>query len=528
MAQVFQNVVELNLFSSRVRSVCDQMGMILKRTAVSTNIKDRLDYSCAVFDEQGGLIAQAAHIPVHLGSMTYAMQGLVGRFQWQPEDCLIVNNPYMGGTHLPDVTLISPLFVDGLLAAFVASRAHHASIGAEQPGSMPVSGSIDEEGLLLGPDFLLRKGRLQSAMIEQLGALVDKPALNLEAWASHSGLADFFAQISANRKGLETLGQLIVGLGPGRFQALVNQLNDYGTRLAQAVLGAIQDGCYSFEDWMDDDGLGGDPLAIKLDLTVKGAVLEFDFSGTAGPSPGNLNCPASVTAAAVLYVVRGLLPEHAPTCRGVFESIRLRIPPACLLDAQWPSAVAAGNVETSMRIVDVVLGALAQALPKRIPAAAQGTMNNLAMGVRTSGPEQNWDYYETIAGGLGAHAGGDGLSAVQAHMTNTLNTPVESLELHYPLRLIRYAVRRNSGGRGCYRGGDGVIREFEFTAPASISLLTERRGRRPWGLAGGQPGQPGENRLNGELLPGKTNRRVRSGDRLTIMTPGGGGFGAPA
>lgn len=521
------DTVKLHIFSSRVSAVCNEMGLILKQTAVSPNIKDRLDYSCAIFDSEGGLIAQAAHIPVHLGSIAYAMQDLVHRFDWHPEDCLIVNNPFMGGTHLPDITLVSPLFVADERVAFVVSRAHHANIGADQPGSMPVSKSIEEEGLLLGPDFLLRNGQLNPLILEQLSTLVERPAKSIEAWASHPELADFFAQISANKRGLHRLAVLIDQLGVTPFKRFSEALNDYGGRLASASLTTIRDGCYQFSDLMDDDGWGGPPLAIHLKLTVAAGRLTFDFAGTASRATGNLNCPLPVTAAAVLYVIRGLLPEHAPTCRGVFESVELQVPGGCLLDAQYPAAVAAGNVETSMRIVDVVLGALAQALPERVPAAAQGTMNNLAMGHRGSKDSPGWDYYETIAGGTGAHSKGDGLSAVQAHMTNTLNTPVESLELHYPLRVKRYLLRQGSGGLGRYRGGDGVIREFEFTAPTSISLLTERRTQRPWGLAGGKPGQAGENRLNGEVLPSKLNRTVKAGEVLTIMTPGGGGFGTP-
>ena len=522
------DVVALNLFSSRARLICREMGLILRQAAISPNIKDRHDYSCAIFDNKGGLIAQAAHIPVHLGSMAYAMQDLTGQFDWQPGDCLIVNNPFLGGTHLPDITLISPLFVAGKCVAFVANRAHHANIGADQPGSMPVSSSIFEEGLVLGPDFLLKEGQLQQPILEQLSSLTKQPARDIKEWARHPEMADFFAQLSANKTGLKALEALINKNGVAYFQTATKALNEYGSSLATASLAQIPDGCYKFEDFMDDDGLGGDPLPIRLALTATSGKLDLDFTGTAGQAAGNLNCPLSVTVAAVFYVIRALLPAHTPTCKGLFASFSLKVPVGSLLHALWPAGVAAGNVETSMRIVDVVLGALAQAVPDRIPAAAQGTMNNLAMGARPSmGVENAWDYYETIAGGLGGHAAAAGQSAVQAHMTNTLNTPLESLELHYPVRLKRYAIRRNSGGAGHHSGGDGVIREFEFTAPASFSLLTERRQRAPWGLAGGKSGQKGENRLNGQVLPAKITSRVDAGDVLTLMTPGGGGYGEP-
>lgn len=520
------DVVDLNLFSSRIRAICGEMGVVLQRSAISTNIKDRLDYSCALFDTRGDLIAQAAHIPVHLGSMAYAMADLVASFDWQSDDCLIVNNPFLGGTHLPDVTLISPCFVDDECLGFVATRAHHANIGAEQPGSMPVSSSILDEGLIIGPAFLLRAGRFQPAVVKQLETLTTTPPASPGDWATHPDFADFFAQLSANRKGLFGLHALLQEVGVERFRASTAALNDYGRRLAKASLSVIPNGRYGFEDVMDDDGLGGDALKICLQMAVADGAMRLDFTGTSQQAKGNLNCPLPVTSAAVFYVVRALMPDSVPTCAGLFSSVQLNVPIGCLLNATWPAAVAAGNVETSMRIVDVMLGALAPVLPERIPAAAQGTMNNLAMGGRTeAGASADWDYYETIAGGLGGHAAGKGLSAVQAHMTNTLNTPVESLELHYPLRLKRYAIRKGSGGKGKHRGGDGVVREFEFLEPASVSLLTERRKQSPWGLAGGSAGSRGVNRLNGKPIAGKAAFNVKPADVLSLCTPGGGGYG---
>ena len=510
------DAIELSLFSSRIEAVCEEMGAVLRRTAFSPNIKDRLDFSCAVFDAAGELCAQAAHIPVHLGSMAYAMRDIVGSLTWHDGDMVVVNDPFLGGTHLPDVTVIAPLFVEGELLGFVANRAHHADIGGHSPGSMPISRHLEEEGVVIPPSYLVRGGVLDEALLAQiLGGTGN----------SHELQGDFAAQMSANRSGVARLGQLIRDMGRDAYGAALAALNDYAERLARSALAAIPDGSYRFSDWLDDDGLGNTDLAIVATIRVEGDTIGVDFAGTAAQTAGNVNCPLSVAAAGVYYVFRCLMPEQTPACAGAFRPIAIDAPPGCLLNAARPAAVAAGNVETSSRVVDVICGALAQAIPERIPAASHGSMNNLAMGAR--GSAGRWDYYETMGGGMGAGAAGGGLSAVQTHMTNTLNTPVEVLEMNYPLRLRRYAVRRGSGGAGCRSGGDGLVREFEFLAPAQVTLLTERRRHAPWGLAGGAPGAVGENRLNGELLPGKTSIEVKAGDRLGVATPGGGGWGEP-
>ncbi len=510
------DAIELSLFSSRIEAVCEEMGAVLRRTAFSPNIKDRLDFSCAVFDAAGELCAQAAHIPVHLGSMAYAMRDIVGCLTWHDSDMVVVNDPFLGGTHLPDVTVIAPLFVEGELLGFVANRAHHADIGGHSPGSMPISRHLEEEGVVIPPSTLVRGGVLDEALLRQiLGGTGN----------SHELQGDFAAQMSANRSGVARLGQLIRGMGSDAYAQALQALNDYAERLARSALAAIPDGTYRFSDWLDDDGLGNTDLAIVATLKVEDDSIEVDFAGTAAQTTGNVNCPLSVAAAGVYYVFRCLMPEQTPACAGAFRPIAITAPLGCLLNAQRPAAVAAGNVETSSRVVDVICGALAQAIPERIPAASHGSMNNLAMGAR--GRVGRWDYYETMGGGMGAGVAGGGLSAVQTHMTNTLNTPVEVLEMNYPLRLLRYAVRRGSGGAGCRPGGDGLVREFEFLAPAQVTLLTERRSHAPWGLAGGAPGVAGENRLNGELLPGKTSIVVKAGDRLSVATPGGGGWGEP-
>ncbi|WJW76030.1 hydantoinase B/oxoprolinase family protein [Thiohalobacter sp. IOR34] len=511
------DAIELGLFASRIEAVCDEMGAVLRRTAFSPNIKDRLDFSCAVFDAAGELCAQAAHIPVHLGSMAYAMRDLVGPVDWAPGDMLIVNDPFLGGTHLPDVTLIAPVFVTETLLGFVVNRAHHADIGAETPGSMPVSQRIDEEGLVIPPSYLMRHGELDEAFFERLTRATANP---------QGARGDFAAQISANRSGVARLQALIETLGPAAYREALAALNDYAARLAGETLRSIPDGEYRFTDYMDDDGQGHLDLPIEVRLKVGGGQVTVDFDGTAVQVPGNINCPLSVAAAAVYYVFRCLMPSQTPACAGSFRGIRIQAPDGCLVNARRPAAVAAGNVETSSRVVDAVLGALAQALPERIPAASQGTMNNLAMGSRQAGA--SWDYYETLGGGMGGGPRHRGLSAVQTHMTNTLNTPIEVLEMAYPLRVLRYAIRRGSGGAGRHRGGDGMLREYQFLAPAEVTLLGERRRRAPWGLNGGAPGAPGENRLNGERLPGKVCLQVAAGDRLEIATPGGGGWGRPA
>lgn len=519
------NPVELGLFSSRIESICDEMGAALRRAAFSPNIRDRLDFSCAIFDSAGELTAQAAHIPVHLGSMAYAMGGIVGAVEWAPGDMVVVNDPYKGGTHLPDVTVIAPVFVAGELEAFVANRAHHANIGATAPGSMPVSRSLHEEGVVIEPTHLLRAGQWQYGVLERLAGLpAGTGAQNPQLLLAGPAAGDFAAQVSANRVGVERLRDRISQYGIAQYRALVANLNDYACRLARVSLQAIPAGEYGFTDFLDDDGAGTGPIAITAKVIVDAEGILVDFTGTAEQVPGNVNCPLSVAAAAVFYVFRCLMPEQTPACAGAFRPIRLQAPEGSLLNARFPAAVAAGNVETSTRVVDVLLGALAQAMPDRIPAASHGSMNNLAMGALHA-DGRRWDYYETIGGGMGASVRGDGLSAVQTHMTNTLNTPVESLESHYPLRVRRYQIRRGSGGSGKQRGGDGIVREIEFLEPATVSLLTERRVLQPWGLQGGSSGAPGRNLLNGELLPGKITVEVKPQDLLTVETPGGGGWG---
>lgn len=489
------------------------MGAVLRRSAFSPNIRERLDYSCALFAADGRLVAQAAHIPVHLGSMAYAMGDIVRDRDWRPGDTMVFNDPFLGGTHLPDVTLVSPVFVAGTLVAFVANRAHHADIGATAPGSMPLSTSIDDEGILIAPTWYARDDLAPGTVLEVLFRRLTAP---------DRARGDFAAQQGANRAGVRRVAALVARTGTDAFATRLAELDAYGARIARTALSGLPQGRFRFADVIEDDGWGTENLPVAVTLDIRDGHIVVDFDGTAPQCRGNVNCPLPVTAAAVWYAFRCLMPAEVPACHGAFASITIKAAPGSLVNARRPAAVAAGNVETSQRIVDVVLGALAEAVPQRVPAAAQGTMNNVAVGARAS---RSWDYYETLGGGGGAHASGPGLSARQTHMTNTLNTPAEALELELPLRVRANAVRRGSGGRGMFPGGDGLVRELEFLEPATVTLLTERRRLPPWGLAGGAAGACGRNLLDGVELPGKCSVHVTAGARLRIETPGGGGYG---
>ncbi|ORU89819.1 MAG: 5-oxoprolinase [Cycloclasticus sp. symbiont of Poecilosclerida sp. M] len=506
------NAIELSIFFSRMESVCGEMGVLLQRAAFSPNIKDRLDFSCAIFDASGLLCAQAAHIPVHLGSMAFAMKDIVDQFEWHAGDMVVFNDPYLGGTHLPDVTLVCPIHVDELLVGFVVNRAHHADIGSEAPGSMPLSTILEEEGLIIPPQKIISQFKKQATLEQILNQLNN----------SIESVGDFNAQISVNQRGCERMEALIEGYTVSAYEEALEHLNAYGDRLMLGFLEQVPGGVYVFSDVMDGDGLGTVDIKIKVALSISHTGIRVDFTGTDAQVKGNINCPLSVVAAAVYYVFRCLLPSNTPACDGVFRRIKLIAPEGCLVNSIKPAAVAAGNVETSTRLVDVVMGALAKAIPDKVPAASQGSMNNVAMGMRND--KESWNYYETIGGGMGAGAQYSGLSGVQTHMTNTLNTPIESLEMHYPLRVTRYSLRKNTGGKGLHTGGDGLCREIEFLDNAQVTVLTERRSHQPWGLQGGEAGVEGANWLNKTPMPAKASVQVALGERLLIETPGGGGW----
>ncbi|QXD15839.1 hydantoinase B/oxoprolinase family protein [Rhodocaloribacter litoris] len=525
--------IKIELYRHRFAGVAEEMGVTLQRTSYSPNIKERLDFSCAVFDGEGRLVAQAAHIPVHLGAMPAGVAAARAAFpDWTPGDVVVFNDPYEGGTHLPDVTMVSPVFLDAADAAprfFVASRAHHADVGGMTPGSLPLSTELYQEGLILPPVKLYRGGVLNEDLLRVLLRNVRTP---------EERRGDLAAQRAAHTVGERRLRELVARHGAGEVCAYARHLQAYSARLVRAAVATWPDGAYTFEDHLvlDDDGEAR-RIPIRVCARIRGDHVTFDFTGTAGAVDRSFNAVLSITQSACYYVVRCLAGDgdpgvpDVPVNAGCFAPVTVTAPEGCLVNARPPAAVAGGNVETSQRIVDVVLGALAQALPGRIPAASQGTMNNLTIGgLRSDG--RPFTYYETIGGGMGAAPDADGLSGVHVHMTNTRNTPVEALELAFPFRIVRYALRTGSGGRGRHRGGDGLVRAYELLAPATVTVLSERRDTGPWGLAGGEAGAPGRNVLvhadgREEVLPSKFTRRLQAGDRLVIETPGGGGYGPP-
>lgn len=519
--------VSLEIFKHLFASAAEEMGVTLGRTAYSPNIKERKDYSCACFDARGLLIAQAEHIPVHLGAMPASVQAAIARFtDFAPGDIIILNDPYLGGTHLPDITLVTPVFIaadpDGHgdeLFGFVASRAHHADIGGMSPGSMPMSRELFQEGVIIPPLKLAKGGVVNEEMLELFYRNVRTP------WEWRG---DMDAQMAASRIGEQRLQEIIARYGSNVTQIHVDALCSYSAHLSSLALSALPDREVEFTDYLDDDGWGAELLPIRVRMRVEHGQMTIDFAGSAAQSAGCVNAVEAVTRSAAFYVVRCLIGEHVPVNSGCMEPVIVRVPEGTILRPFAPAAVAAGNVETSQRVVDALFGALAQLAPDRIPAASQGTMNNLTLGGYDAGRQSIFAYYETMGGGMGARPGADGLSGVHVHMSNTLNTPVEALEMDLPLRVRRYAVRWGSGGAGHYRGGDGLCRELEFLVPATVTLLSERRRRGPYGLHGGEAGAVGVNLLerNGTIgeLAGKTTFDVNAGDVLIIQTPGGGGF----
>lgn len=517
--------IRTELIKHRLVSIAEEMGVRLQRAAYSPNIKERRDFSCAVFDTHGRLVAQAAHIPVHLGAMPLSVQACLHANALAPGDVMIVNDPYHGGTHLPDITLVSPVFAEerepASLLGFVANRAHHADVGGMAPGSMPLAQEVYQEGLILPPVKLVKGGMLN----EELWALL---LANVRTPVERAG--DLRAQLAANRTGQIRMQALADQIGCSSLREDMAELLRYSERLTRQLLATLPSGTYCFEDVMDDDGIEDEPARIAVKLELRGGEAVVDFSGTALQRRGCINAVYPITLSATAYVFRCVLGLDIPANSGCMVPITVRAPAGSLVHAQPPAAVAGGNVETSQRIVDVLLGALAQVCPDRIPAASQGTMNNVAVGGWDSIRQQPFAYYETIGGGAGASPTGPGARGIQTHMTNTMNTPIEALEYAYPFRVHRYALRLGSGGSGRWPGGDGICRELTFLCPATVTLLSDRRKRGPYGLAGGGSGRPGRNRLvcsGGAVreLPSKCQLAVQAGDTLVIETPGGGGYG---
>jgi N-methylhydantoinase B len=531
--------IELEIFKNIYHSIAEEMGAALRRTAFSPNIKERRDYSCAVFDSRGRVIAMGDHMPVHLGSMPMSVEAAIESFDLQPGDVVMLNDPFRGGTHLPDITLVAPVYVRSLRKSgnrpdfYVASRAHHADVGGTYPGSMGLCREIYQEGLRIPPVRIMRDGSIEPDVLAMLLNNVRTP---------DEREGDLGAQIAACHTGAERLREICQRYGLERAVSAAADLLDYSEQMMRAFLARVPSGLYRAEDFMDSDGISERP--VKIAVTVKfagggtpkpgrvarGHMAVVDFTGTDPQVEGSINAVEAITYSACFYVFRCLLVEDVPATAGLMRPIRVIAPSGTVVNARPPAAVAGGNVETSQRIVDVLLRAMAQAIPERIPAAAAGTMNNLTIGGMDPHTGEPFAYYETIAGGMGARPTKAGVSGVHTHMTNSLNTPAEALEYSYPLRVRQYSLRRGSGGKGEHRGGDGIVREIEVLTDAEVTLLADRRTRGPWGLSGGEDGAPGSAsviRQEGpvEKLPGKTNVRLRKGERIRIESPGGGGWG---
>jgi N-methylhydantoinase B len=536
----------LEIYRALYTSVAEEMGTALRRTAFSPNIKERRDYSCAVFDSQGNVIAQGDHMPVHLGSMPMAVAAALREVEIGPGDVVAVNDPFAGGTHLPDVTLVMGVFAEaagsrrqtagqkkrspadrllrpGSCLFFVANRAHHADIGGATPGSMGVATDVYGEGVRIPPIRIMRAGEICEDVMKLILTNVR---------GSDERRADFEAQIGSLKTGEMRLLEIVERRGDREAREYAQHLISYSSRMMRATIAAIPEGTYKADDALDDDGISDDEIPIRVRITIKGEHATVDFTGTSPQVAGAVNAVEAITVSAVSYCFRCLIGGDVPASAGLIEPIDVIAPKGTVVNALPPSSVAGGNVETSQRIVDVVFKALSHAIPDRIPAASQGTMNNLTIGGIDPRTGREFSYYETVAGGMGARPTLDGMNATHTHMTNSLNTPAEALEYAYPLRIREYRIRKHSGGKGRHNGGDGAIREIETLAPVRVALLSDRRKLAPYGLEGGSDGERGRAliiRRDGgrEELTSKGNWQLEAGDRVRIETPGGGGFGKP-
>jgi N-methylhydantoinase B len=526
--------IELEIFKNIFHSIAEEMGAALRRTAFSPNIKERRDYSCAVFDASAQVLAMGDHMPVHLGSMPMSVRAAVEKLALGPGDVAMLNDPFAGGTHLPDITLVAPVYIGkrarGAPDFYVANRAHHADVGGAYPGSMGPCREIYQEGFRIPPVKLVRAGKVDADVLALLLNNVRTP---------REREGDLGAQMASAHTGAARLQEVCARYGLPRVKSAARELLDYSEGMMRAFLAAVPDGTYEAEDFLDDDGVSERPVRIAAAVTfhrpARGKPLvTVDFTGTDPQVEGGINAVEAITWSACFYVFRCLLAEDVPATAGLMRPIRVIAPIGTVVNARPPAAVAGGNVETSQRIVDVLLRALAQALPQRILAGSSGTMNNLTIGgmdARDADKEpEPFAYYETIAGGLGARPTKDGISGIHVHMTNSLNTPAEALEYAYPFRVTEYSLRRGSGGAGKHRGGDGIVREIEVLTDADVALLADRRKHGPYGLFGGADGAPGRTEIirgDGarELMPGKGSARLRAGERIRVESPGGGGWG---
>jgi N-methylhydantoinase B len=518
--------IRLETFKNLFHSVAEEMGGALRRSAFSPNIKERRDYSCAVFDADCQVLAMGDHMPVHLGSMPRSVEAAIGALPLGAGDIALLNDPYAGGTHLPDLTMVMPVYVEGRAGKpffYVANRAHHADIGGAQAGSMGLSREIFQEGLRIPPVKIFARGEPVSDVLQIL-------LMNVRTPQEREG--DLTAQIASCRLGERRLREILGKYGKSEVARYSKLLLEYSAAMTRSVLREIPDGTYHSEDFLDDDGITNEPVRIAVTIRKRGERAEVDFTGSSAECAGSINAVAAIAESAVYYLFRCLLDEQVPATSGLMVPIRVIAPAGTVVNARPPRAVAGGNVETSQRITDALLRAMAKGLPQRIPAASQGTMNNLTIGGADTRPGRNgmpFAYYETTAGGMGARPGRDGVSGIHTHMTNSLNTPTEVLEMTYPFRVRRYGLRRGSGGRGQFRGGDGIVREIEVLVDAQVGMLSDRRTIAPYGLAGGAPGAKGKNEIairgRRKKVRSKCGMYVAAGTVVRIETPGGGGWG---
>ncbi len=517
------NPIKLEIFKNRFTAVAEEMGVTLNRTGFSPNIKERRDYSCAVFNSEGEMLAQAAHIPVHLGSMPLSVKAAIDAEEMEEGDMIIINDPFKGGTHLPDVTIVAPVFIEEAgdkPLFYLANRAHHSDIGGMSAGSMPLSTSIFQEGIIIPALKILRKGKIDDSIMTLILNNVRTPV---------ERQGDFAAQFMANMIGIRRICEIVDTNGVELTKQYSDGLLTYTEKIMRKTIHEIPNGNYTFEDFLDSDGISDEKVRVKVDLTIEDDEAICDFRGSSKQVSGSINAVYAITVSACLYVFRCLVKQNIPTNAGCLRPVNILTEKGSVVDAAHPAAVAAGNVETSQRIVDCLLGALSKAIPAKVPAASEGTMNNTAIGGVDAISGRPFTYYETMGGGTGASIHSDGENAIQCHMTNTLNTPVEAIEYEFPFRINQYAIRKNSGGNGYHTGGNGIIREILLLNDAECTMLSDRRIGVPYGISGGLPGKPGENILkkNGKeiKLPGKFNLFLNKGDILRIETPGGGGYG---